>query len=215
MSEPLVVVGGGGFGREVLDVVDAINRSGGPIAFDLLGVLDDGPSAKALGRLADSGREYLGTLSDWIQGGKPAKYVVAVGNPITRSKILAVLDAAPWLEPVTLIHPKAVLGSRVKVGAGSVICSGVQISTNVQIGRHVHINPGAIVGHDARLDDFVSVNPGAIISGDCHIGNACLVGAGAVILQHLAVGSAATVGAGAAVTRDVSPNLVVKGVPAR
>lgn len=215
MPKNVVVIGAGGFGREVLDILEAVNRSSQSSTFEILGVVDDAPSAVALSRLADRGYKHLGSLQTWLTSSSPTMYVVAIGAPAVRRRICSVLESRGGLKPLSLVHPSAVIGSRTRLGRGSIICAGVQISTNVQVGNHVHINPGAIIGHDAVVAEFASVNPGAVISGDVAIREACLVGAGAVILQGLTVGGGATIGAGGVVTRDVATGKVVKGVPAR
>jgi sugar O-acyltransferase (sialic acid O-acetyltransferase NeuD family) len=208
------VVGAGGFGREALDAVQAANAVPGGAPWRVLGVLDDAPSPANLARLADRQVRYLGRVADWLGTNPDAHCVLAVGSPAARA-LLAARFAAAGVTPATVVHPRATLGSLVELGAGAVICAGVQVSTNVRIGAYVHLNPGAIVGHDSVLEDFVSVNPGAVVSGECRIAAKALIGAGAVVLQRLTVGAASTVGAAACVTRPVEPGVVVVGVPAR
>ncbi|RBY74810.1 acetyltransferase [Blastococcus sp. TF02-09] len=212
---PLVVIGAGGFGREALDVVEAVNAGDSRPRFDVRGVLDDAPSEVNLSRLASRGVPYLGTIAEALAGRLyGGSYVLGVGNPAVRAKLDDLFTAA-GLESPPLAHPAAGIGSNTSIGYGSVVCAGVQVSTNVSIGQSVHLNPNATVGHDAVLEDYVSVNPGAVISGECHIGRGTLVGAAAVVLQGVTVGGGALVGAAACVTRDVPPGLTVKGVPAR
>lgn len=212
-AERLVVVGAGGFGRETLDIIDAINEEH-PATFELLGVLDDGPTELHVSRLRARATPFLGPVDAWLARDGDARFVVAIGAPATRRRMVEQLDKA-GLQAVTLVHPRAVLGSVGTIGTGTVVCAGVQVSTNVHLGRHVHLNPNATVGHDSVLEEYVSINPAATISGECRVRSSALVGAAAVVLQGLVVGSCALVGAGACVVRNVPENAVVKGVPAR
>ena len=209
----LVVVGASGFGRESLDVVEAMVAADEPL--ELVGVVDDGPAPRNLERLSARGVRYLGTIDDWL--GAPSlasRYVLGIGEPATRRRLVARLDAA-GVRPLSVVHPSATFGARSHVGEGTVVCAGAAVSTNVRFGRHVHVNPNATIGHDAVLEDFVSVNPSAVVSGEVRVGAGTLVGANATILQSLSVGEDAVVGAGAVVTRDSPDGVVAVGVPAR
>jgi hypothetical protein len=213
MAERIVIMGAGGFGRETLDVVEALIAAGEPL--QLLGVVDTGPRQVDLGRLAERGIAYLGTEEEWLPtAAGDERFVVAIGSPTVREAVAQRLSNA-GLRATTLIHPRAVIGSRARIGDGVVITSGVQVSTNVSIGDHVHLNPASIIGHDATLADFVSVNPGAIVSGNVVVESGTLLGAGSVVLQGLTVGAGATVGAAACATKDVAAGTTVVGVPAR
>lgn len=212
MTEEIVVIGAGGFGRETLDVIEAARAAGE--ALEVLGVVDTGPRDIDLQRLADRGVAYLGTDDDWLPTARVSvRYIAAIGNPRIRAKVVRRFDAA-GLRAISVIHPRAGVGSRSQIGDGVVVAAGVQVSTNVVLGHHVHLNPGCIIGHDAVLEDFVSINPGAIISGNVVVGRRTLVGAGAVVLQGLTVGEDATVGAAACAVRSVSAGTTVVGVPA-
>ena len=211
MRERVVVVGASGFGRECLDVLDAIAAAGGDL--EVLGVIDDGPSAANLARLADRGVAHLGTLADWLAHPHPdVRYVLGVGSPAVRRRLVAELDAA-GAAPFTAVHPSATFGARTTLAEGVVVCAGATISNNARLGRHVHVNPNATIGHDADLRAFVSINPAAVISGEVVVGEGTLVGAASTILQGLTVGERSVVGAGAVVTKDVPPDVIVKGVP--
>jgi sugar O-acyltransferase (sialic acid O-acetyltransferase NeuD family) len=212
--EPLVVVGAGGFGREVLDVVDAVNERGRRWA--LLGVLDDKPTAQNVERLRRRGAAYLGALDEWLSSVdiQRVRYVIGVGSPRTRQHLAERLDHA-GLRPATLVHPSATWGQDVSIAPGSVLCAGVRLTTNINVGKHVHLNLNVTVGHDTMISNFVSVNPLASISGDCYIGERALIGVGGVVLEGRRVGNDSIVGASACVVSDVPPEITVKGVPAK
>ncbi|MFS2242860.1 acetyltransferase [Microbacterium sp. OR16] len=213
MTEQIVVIGAGGFGRETLDVIEASRAAGANIV--LSGVVDASPRAVDLQRLADRNVRFIGDEEALLnEASNETRFVVAIGRPALRRAVTARLLAA-GLQTATVIHPKAVVGWGGSIGLGVVVASGVQISTNVTIGDHVHLNPGSIIGHDAELRDYVSVNPGAVVSGNVVVRRETMLGAASVVLQGIVVGAEATVGAGACVTKDVPAGATVVGIPAR
>lgn len=207
--KPLIIIGAGGFGRECHDIVVAMNRA--EPMWDFRGFIDDVEPDHAL--MARRGATWIGTTAD-LPHSAGLSYVVGVGAPDVRRRLAVRADEAGLL-PATLIHPAATVGLDVTIGAGSVVCSHVSVTTNVRIGGHVHLNLNCTVGHDASLADFCTVNPGAAISGNVVMETGALVGTNAAILQGLTVCSNAVVGAGAVAVRSVGAGETVVGVPAR
>lgn len=211
--EKVVVVGASGFGRECLDVLDAMATNGG--ALEILGVVDDRPSQANLERLGARSVAYLGTLGDWLTAvPSDVKYVLGIGDPRVKRRLAERFSAA-GLSAFTAVHPNVTIGESSVLQEGVVVCAGSAISTNCRLGRHVHVNPNATIGHDTVLQEFVSVNPAAVVSGEVRIQPGVLVGAGAIILQNLYIGDGTTIGAGAVVTKDVPPAATVVGIPGR
>jgi len=207
---PLVIVGAGGFGREVVDLVRDVAAAG--TAYDLLGLLGDvSPDADVLARL---GVAWLGPTDAITSLPTGTAYVVAVAAAAARERLAAQADAAGH-EAVSLQHPSAVVGTDVRIAPGVVIAAHSSLTSNIALGRHVHVDRGATVGHDAVLEDFVRLNPGAIVSGNVTLRRGSTLGTGAVTRQGVEVGAGTYVGAGAAVVSDLPAGVVVVGVPAR
>ena len=205
---PLVIIGAGGHGREVLDIVEAMN-SIMPI-FEFLGFLDDGPVAEHL--LEQRGARVIGDTARLAA--LDCEYIVGIGRPDIRERFDRM--AMAWnRQPAVLVHPAASVGTSNRIGPGVVIAAGARLTTNVSLGRHVHLNVNSTVSHDCVLGDYVTVNPGANISGSVSIGNGTTLGTGSSVIQGMTIGAGTMVGAGAAVVRDLSDGVTAVGVPAR
>lgn len=203
----MLVLGAGGFAREVALV---LTEAG----VEVEGYLSDFPEmwgrhlvyAKCLGNV-----ESIGNRS--------SQFVPGIGSPAVRRSLVE-RAIAIGLRPATAISPKALLptdpdAADLKIGTGTVVCSGVSATVNIAIGRFVNVNLNCTIGHDVVIGDFVNLSPDVNISGNVEIGPGVDVGTGAVILPGRRIGESATIGAGAVVTQDVAPGATVVGVPAR
>lgn len=207
--KPLVIIGAGGFGREVAWLVKEINDV--QPEWDFLGFVDD----HATGRTIE-GYPILGTTAWLKEAGhdRSVHVVCAIGDPRTRRRVVDPLEAA-GLSFATLVHPSVRSSRWVEVGAGSIICAGTILTTNIQVGKHSILNLGCRVGHDTTLGDFCSMMPGTNIAGEVTVGEGCYFGLNACVINRTRVGEWSIIGAGAAVVRDIPPRVVAVGVPAK
>jgi sugar O-acyltransferase (sialic acid O-acetyltransferase NeuD family) len=212
----LVIVGAGGFGREVHHVVTAMNAAGA--GMDLVGYVDDqGTSDDLLARLGTSRLGGIDVLCDGDDGptvDANVGYVIAIGAGAVRRAIDERLTAA-GRQALTLVHPMATVGGDNRIAEGCILTAGSRVTTNITLGRHTQLHVNSTIGHDSVLDDFVSVYPGATVSGNVHLGEGVTIGTGANVLPGVTIGAGAFVGAGAVVIADVEPGSTVAGVPAR
>jgi sugar O-acyltransferase (sialic acid O-acetyltransferase NeuD family) len=156
----------------------------------------------------------LGKISELSKIDYNLNVVVAVGDPIIKSKIASEITNPKISFPV-LIHPTAGVGLGIELGAGTIITAGCQLTIDIKTGAHVLINLNSTIGHDVSIGKFTCIMPGVHLSGFVILEDHVLMGTGASVLQHLRIGSGARVGAGAIVTKDVDSHSTVKGIPAK
>lgn len=121
------------------------------------------------------------------------------------------------------IEPGAIIRDKVKIGKNAVIMMGAVINIGAEIGDGTMVDMNAVVGTRGKLGKNVHLGAGAVIAGVLEppsrdpviIEDNVLIGANAVVLEGVRVGKGAVVAAGAVVTKDVEPNTVVAGAPAR
>jgi sugar O-acyltransferase (sialic acid O-acetyltransferase NeuD family) len=210
MQRPLIILGTGGNAYDILDVVEALNTAGQ--GWQVAGFLDDA-RPRGDGHL---GLEVLGPLADAARF--PGHWFInAIGSDRSFRVLAAIIagTGVPAERFATLVHPRASVSSRSRLGRGVCVTFGVSVGGGVTVGDHVWLGPGVIVGHNAVLEDRAILAPGAVLSGFVHAGAGCYVGAGAQVRQKVRVGDGALVGMGAVVTRDVPPGETVVGNPAR
>lgn len=207
----LIIVGCGGFGREVYVLLEALSQA--EHGWQCEGFVDDAPTPADIEQVERLGCRVLGSV-DWLSArGVAFAAVLAVGSAETRIALMARLQSNRVSYPA-LVHPDASIGSGVTLGIGTVVAAGARLSTNIRVGRHVQIDQNVTVGHDCRISDFSRLNPSACIGGCVTIGAQTLVGANSTVLQGLSVGDGVTVGAAACVVTDLPPGTTAKGVPA-
>ncbi len=146
----------------------------------------------------------------------PLGFVVAMGGKRGKDRInMAKYLSSFGLKPISFIHPWTSVCSDVVIGDGVQIMAGACISSRVKIGDQTIINHMTNVDHECTLGKGVHIAPGATLAGCIEVQDYVMIGTGATVLPNLIIGEGATVGAGAVVTKDVEPNSVVVGIPAK
>ncbi len=211
----LVILGAGGQGRETLEIAKAIIKDGKTsynFKIDkVIGFLDE-KHVSSNDPLSGFAEKIIGTTEDLEK--LDAYYTIAIGSGAKRFEVFQKLSHVSQ-KPAILLHPYAVVGERVFLGDGVTVAGGTSITTNVKIGKHSIVNVNSSISHDCNIGDFTTISPGVNVSGNVKIGSFVTLGTGCVILPNISIGDNAVVGAGAVVTKEVLPNTVVVGNPAR
>jgi tetrahydrodipicolinate N-acetyltransferase len=121
------------------------------------------------------------------------------------------------------IEPGAIIRDHVEIGKNAVIMMGAVINIGAVIGEGTMVDMNAVIGGRGAIGKNCHIGAGAVIAGVIEppsakpvvIEDDVLIGANAVILEGVRVGRGSVVAAGAVVTKDVPPNVVVAGTPAR
>jgi sugar O-acyltransferase (sialic acid O-acetyltransferase NeuD family) len=209
MTPLCVIVGGGGHARVL---IDCLRLSG---AARIYGVLDPDRSRWGQNMLdvpIVGGDDLLAGLKahgvDWFAIG-----LGGTGDNRPR-RTLFELALSHGLRPLIVQHPTAIVSSHATIGEGCQLLPGCIVNAGAMLGVNVIVNSGAIVEHDCMIGNHVHIATGAQLASTVRVGDGAHIGAGATIRQSITIGEGSIVGAGAVVVKDVSPYVVVAGVPA-
>ena len=203
----ILIVGAGGFGREVLQWTrDAWPEHTGKIA----GFLSADPHA------------LHGHALDLPILGDPAAFepepgdalLLAIGIPTVRRSVAEDLErrGATFL---TLVHPAAIVFPTATIGSGSILCPHAIASDSVRLGRFTLMNYHSSLGHDAHAGDFAVLSPYAALGGGAAIGPDVFLGLHASIGPGVQIGPRTKITANSAALHDAPADSLIHGVPGR
>lgn len=203
MNDNLIIIGASGHGKVVADAAIRMNK------WKSISFLDDNKNIEEF-----MGIKVIGGSEDYKQYILKADIFVAIGNNDIRLKLQTKLEKDKANVPI-IIHPTAIIGSNISIGAGTVILAGVVINSDAKLGKGVIINTGAIVEHDNVIKDFVHISPGVRLAGNVTICDKSWVGIGSCVIQGINIDENSIIGAGTVIISDVERNCTVVGNPGK
>jgi sugar O-acyltransferase (sialic acid O-acetyltransferase NeuD family) len=211
MPTPLILIGAGGFARETIELVRAVNREAP--TWELVGLLDDDPELRGQQVL---GVPVLGPCESVAEYPEAAVVacVASPRDPLRRLRLVARLGL-PLARHATLIHPRATVAESATIGPGSVVHANCVLTADIRLGWHVAMMPAVVLTHDDAIEDGVTFAAGVRVASGVTIEAGAYIGAGALLREHVSVGAGALVGMGSVLTRSVPGGETWYGAPAR
>jgi len=208
----IIVMGAGGFAREVKWLIQQINAA--TPSYRFLGfVVSD---MQAVGD-RDSKAEILGDYAWFDTHPQPLAVALGIGTPKYRLAVAqAVQERAPQATFPSLVHPGVPYDAQsCRLHRGTLVCAGCVLTVNVTMHEFSMLNLCCTVGHETVIGPGCVMNPTVNLSGGVTLGSGVLIGTGAQVLQYVTVGENATIGAGAVAVKDVPAHTTVVGIPAK
>lgn len=208
MSKSVIVLGGGGHARVL---IDALNKQ----AINILGVIE-----KNIALNGDTilGIPVIGDESTVLSF--PANNILlvnglgSVGKDTKRAQLFKKFKERGYTF-LEVIHPSLVIAANVVLGEGVQIMAGSIIQTGSWIGDNTIINTRASVDHDCIIGEHVHIAPGVTLSGSVKVGAGVHIGTGSTVIQGISIGENSIIGAGSVVISDIPAGVTAVGVPAR
>lgn len=199
----LVLVGGGGHCKSVLDVIKTQNR------YEEVLILDK--SQHVGERLL--GYEIIGTddmLMELLEQGVHHAFITVggIGNAFIRSKLWDMLKKYHFHLP-NIIDQSAVIARDVELGSGIFIGKNAVINSQVMIDDFSIINTAAVVEHGCKIGKLAHVSVGAVLCGDVTVQTGAFIGANSTVIQGKVIGSNSIIGAGCTIVKNVDSDIKI------
>lgn len=206
--EDLIIVGAGGFGRELLQWVKDINKV--EKKWNIIGFIDDNKEAL---NAYECDYSVVGTIQEWMPQ-KGQNFAMAIADVDIKEKVSKQLKEK-GAEFATIIHPTAIVGEFNELGEGLVVFPNVRIAVNIKIGDFVTILDNTCIGHDVEIMNYCTLSGGCNITRSVKLKEKVFLGCGVNIVPQRTIGEHAFVCAGSTVMKSVGDGIKVMGNPAR
>lgn len=206
MKRPLILIGGGGHCKSVIEVAESAG-------YEIKGILDmpDEVDKEVL-----PGHKVIGTDDEIPQYVEECDFIITVGfikNPALRIKLYNKVKAAGG-RLATIIASTAHVSKYAELGEGTVIMHHAFVNAGAKIGDNCIINTFVNIEHDAVVGNQCHISTGTMVNGECKIGENCFIGSQSVCANCIEIASDIIVGAGSVVRKSIRMKGIYAGNPA-
>lgn len=201
---PLIIYGGGGHGKSLIDLIRLLDR------YSIEGIVDDGLAAgdKIMGVPVLGPAKALPELRD--RGISLAVNAVGgIGNISRRIGVFTRLIREGFAFP-GVVHPTAFVEPSAELLQGVQVFPHAYIGSEVKVGFGAIVNTAAVVSHDCTLQSYVNIAPGTLLAGGVIVEEGVLVGMGVTVNLNVRIGAGAMIGNSAVIKGDVPPNQIIR-----
>lgn len=206
MKRPLILIGGGGHCKSVIEVAESAG-------YEIKGILD---MPDEVGKEVLSGHKVIGTDDEIPRYVEECDFVVTVGfikNPTLRIKLYNKVKTAGG-RLATIIASTAYVSKYAELGEGTVIMHHAFVNAGAKIGDNCIINTFVNIEHDAEVGNQCHISTGTMVNGECKIGENCFIGSQSVCANCIEIASDIIVGAGSVVCKSLRMKGIYAGNPA-
>ncbi len=187
MKTPLLLVGGGGHCKSVMEAAESAG-------YTILGILDK-PEEVGKQVLA---YKVIGTDDDIPQYVDKVEFVITVGQIKSceiRHKIAERIEKAGG-RLATIIASDSTVSKYATIGEGTVVLHKCVVNADAIIGKNCIINTMANIEHEVEIGDFCHISTGTMVNGMTKVGHDTFIGSGSVLYNCIEVPSNSIIPAG-------------------
>lgn len=206
MKRPLILIGGGGHCKSVIEVAESTG-------YEIKGILD---MPDEVGKEVLPGHKVIGTDDEIPQYVEECDFIITVGfikNPALRIKLYNKVKAAGG-RLATIIASTAHVSKYAELGEGTVIMHHAFVNAGAKIGDNCIINTFVNIEHDAEVGNQCHISTGTMVNGECKIGENCFIGSQSVCANCIEIASDIIIGAGSVVRKSIRVKGIYAGNPA-
>lgn len=206
MKRPLILIGGGGHCKSVIEVAESAG-------YEIKGILD---MPDEVGKDVLPGHKVIGTDDEIPQYVEECDFIITVGfikNPALRIKLYNKVKAAGG-RLATIIASTAHVSKYAELGEGTVIMHQAFVNAGAKIGDNCIINTFVNIEHDAEVGNQCHISTGTMVNGECKIGESCFIGSQSVCANCIEIASDIIIGAGSVVRKSIRVKGIYAGNPA-